>query len=59
MLLCVLVEGELSVSELNRRVTLSQSALSQHLALYATTPVQLGLIAQLAFALFPLLRVRP
>lgn len=32
MLLCVLAEGELSVSELNRRVTLSQSALSQHLA---------------------------
>lgn len=32
LLLCVLAEGELSVSELNRRVTLSQSALSQHLA---------------------------
>jgi DNA-binding transcriptional ArsR family regulator len=32
MLLCVLAEGELSVSDLNRRVTLSQSALSQHLA---------------------------
>ena len=32
MLLCVLVEGELSVGELNQRVPLSQSALSQHLA---------------------------
>lgn len=32
MLLCVLAEGELSVGDLNRRVTLSQSALSQHLA---------------------------
>jgi ArsR family transcriptional regulator, virulence genes transcriptional regulator len=32
LVLCALTEGELSVSELNRRVTLSQSALSQHLA---------------------------
>ncbi|MGD8383973.1 MAG: metalloregulator ArsR/SmtB family transcription factor [Lysobacterales bacterium] len=32
MILCVLAEGEISVSELNRRVPLSQSALSQHLA---------------------------
>ncbi len=32
MILCVLSEGELSVSELNKRVPLSQSALSQHLA---------------------------
>jgi DNA-binding transcriptional ArsR family regulator len=32
LILCALTEGELSVSELNRRVTLSQSALSQHLA---------------------------
>jgi len=32
MILCVLSEGELSVSELNQRVPLSQSALSQHLA---------------------------
>lgn len=32
MILCVLNEGELSVSELNDRVPLSQSALSQHLA---------------------------
>lgn len=32
LVLCALAEGELSVSELNRRVTLSQSALSQHLA---------------------------
>ena len=33
MLLCQLVEGERSVSELNARLDLSQSALSQHLAL--------------------------
>ena len=32
MLLCLLVEGEHSVSELNAKVELSQSALSQHLA---------------------------
>lgn len=32
MVLCVLSEGEVSVSELNARVPLSQSALSQHLA---------------------------
>lgn len=32
MILCNLVEGPLSVSELNGRVELSQSALSQHLA---------------------------
>lgn len=32
MVLCSLVDGELSVSELNERVPLSQSALSQHLA---------------------------
>ena len=32
MVLCALAEGELSVSELNGRVPLSQSALSQHLA---------------------------
>jgi len=31
MILCVLSEGELSVGELNERVPLSQSALSQHL----------------------------
>ena len=31
MLLCNLLEGPLSVSELNERVPLSQSALSQHL----------------------------
>ncbi len=33
LLLCTLAEGELSVGQLNERVTLSQSALSQHLAL--------------------------
>jgi DNA-binding transcriptional ArsR family regulator len=32
LVLCALAEGELSVGELNDRVTLSQSALSQHLA---------------------------
>lgn len=32
MVLCLLVEGERSVSELNARLNLSQSALSQHLA---------------------------
>ena len=32
MVLCVLTEGELSVGELNARIPLSQSALSQHLA---------------------------
>lgn len=32
MILCTLVDGPLSVSELNERVALSQSALSQHLA---------------------------
>ena len=31
MILCSLIGGELSVSELNERVPLSQSALSQHL----------------------------
>lgn len=31
LVLCVLGEGELSVSELNERIPLSQSALSQHL----------------------------
>lgn len=32
MLLCALADGELSVGALNERVALSQSALSQHLA---------------------------
>ena len=32
MLLCLLVDGESSVGDLNARVDLSQSALSQHLA---------------------------
>jgi DNA-binding transcriptional ArsR family regulator len=32
MILCSLVQNELNVSELNDRVSLSQSALSQHLA---------------------------
>lgn len=33
LILCLLIDGEMSVSELNARVDLSQSALSQHLAL--------------------------
>jgi DNA-binding transcriptional ArsR family regulator len=33
MILCHLVQGPLSVGELNERVALSQSALSQHLAI--------------------------
>ena len=32
MIMCVLSEGEVSVGQLNRRIKLSQSALSQHLA---------------------------
>ena len=32
LILCLLTQGEMSVSELNRRFDLSQSALSQHLA---------------------------
>ncbi|WP_196138163.1 helix-turn-helix transcriptional regulator [Aliikangiella sp. G2MR2-5] len=32
MILCILSEGELSVSELNEMIDLSQSALSQHLS---------------------------
>jgi len=32
MILCVLSEGEMSVGQLNQRINLSQSALSQHLA---------------------------
>lgn len=33
MILCLLVDGPLTVSEINARIELSQSALSQHLAL--------------------------
>jgi DNA-binding transcriptional ArsR family regulator len=32
-ILCLLVDSELSVTELNQRLNLSQSALSQHLAI--------------------------
>lgn len=32
MILCALINGEMSVSDLNAQVPLSQSALSQHLA---------------------------
>jgi DNA-binding transcriptional ArsR family regulator len=41
MILCHLLDGPLSVGELNQRVTLSQSALSQHLALLR----ELGLVS--------------
>lgn len=40
LILCNLLEGPLAVSELNERVQLSQSALSQHLALLR----ELGLV---------------
>jgi DNA-binding transcriptional ArsR family regulator len=33
MIMCVLAEGECSVGALNKRIDLSQSALSQHLAI--------------------------
>ena len=33
LILCYLLEGEMSVGEMNDRLELSQSALSQHLAL--------------------------
>jgi DNA-binding transcriptional ArsR family regulator len=39
MILCNLLEGPLSVGELNERVKLSQSALSQHLAVLRETNV--------------------
>ncbi len=32
MILCILTEGELSVTQLNEKIDISQSALSQHLA---------------------------
>lgn len=41
MILCHLLDGALSVGELNQRVALSQSALSQHLALLR----ELGLVS--------------
>ncbi len=37
MILCNLTEGEMSVGELNERLPLSQSALSQHLAVLRDT----------------------
>jgi DNA-binding transcriptional ArsR family regulator len=33
MILCTLIDGELSVGELNERIDVSQSTLSQHLAI--------------------------
>ena len=41
LILCHLAEGELSVGELNERIDLSQSSLSQHLAVLR----QIGLVA--------------
>ena len=38
MIMCVLAEGEISVGQLNQRIKLSQSALSQHLAGYPFVP---------------------
>lgn len=32
MILCMLADGEMSVTEINHRISISQSALSQHLA---------------------------
>jgi hypothetical protein len=52
--LALLLIAEAAVS-----MTLGNLTLSQHLALYTTTPVLLGLIGQLAFALIPLLRMGP
>ena len=37
MILCSLAEGEMSVGELNERIDLSQSPLSQHLAILRRT----------------------
>jgi hypothetical protein len=51
--LCLLLVAEVVVS-LGLGLTFRQ-----HLALYATTPVQIGLFGQLLFALFPLLRMKP
>jgi DNA-binding transcriptional ArsR family regulator len=39
MILCHLVQGPLSVGQLNERVTLSQSALSQHLAVMRSSGI--------------------
>jgi DNA-binding transcriptional ArsR family regulator len=36
LILCILAEGEASVADLNDRIPLSQSALSQHLAVLRT-----------------------
>ncbi|HEY6926912.1 MAG TPA: metalloregulator ArsR/SmtB family transcription factor [Steroidobacteraceae bacterium] len=41
MILCHLVQGPLSVGELNERVPLSQSALSQHLAVLRESAIVL------------------
>ena len=41
MIVCNLLEGPLSVSEINERVDLSQSALSQHLAVLRETGIVL------------------
>lgn len=49
LLLLLLAEATLSI-------TLGSLTLTQHLALYATAPVLIGLAGQLLFAVFPLLR---
>jgi DNA-binding transcriptional ArsR family regulator len=55
LVLCVLGEGELSVSALNERIALSQSALSQHLAVLRAD----GLVATRREAQTIFYRVQP
>ena len=51
--LALLLLAELWVS-----TALAGRSVGEHLALYQTAPVLLGLIAQLAYAVFPLVRLR-
>lgn len=51
LLILLLLEALLSL-------TLGGLTLAQHIALYATTPVLLGLAGQVIFALFPLAQMR-
>lgn len=39
MILCTLIDGELSVGELNDRIDVSQSTLSQHLAILRSSGI--------------------
>jgi hypothetical protein len=48
----------LLVAELWVSTALAGRSLGEHLALYLTTPALLGLTAQLAYAVFPLVRLR-